>query len=66
MLQIQLLRTMQAERERGFSDARRRYEARLASTADVDAKSLSGSDGRVSLDDRASHRGNLRPDLGGR
>jgi hypothetical protein len=66
MLHIELLRTIQADRERAFRDARRRYDARLASTASDVTKPLSGSDGRVPLDDRPSHQGNLRPDLGGR
>ena len=66
MLQIELVKTMQADRDRAFRDASRRYEARLASAARDDATTSSGSDARVPLDDRASHHGNLRPDLGGR
>jgi hypothetical protein len=66
MLHIGLMKTIQADRERAFRDARFRYEARLMTAAGDGPRPLSGSDGRVPLDDRPSHRGNLRPDLGGR
>jgi hypothetical protein len=65
MLHIELMQTIQADRERAFRGARQRYEARLA-TGIERADRPSGADGRVPVDDRPSHQRNLSPDLGRR
>ena len=74
MLLIDLTATIEADRERAFSEALRRREARVATTTDPNASTAPQTRGpalssshvaSVAVGDRAGRRGDSGADVGG-